>query len=102
MIQIDIDMPKRCEECPLCVDYDCIIHNRITDEYYDGMNEQYAHCPLIVPSAQPKIIRCKECRYRDEFGCCKFWAGLTMGMQTTATDDDDFCSYAERRTDEID
>ena len=50
------------------------------------------------PSAQPEIIRCKDCRYRDEFGCCKYWVGLTMGMPTTATDDDDFCSYAKRRT----
>lgn len=54
MIQIDIEMPKRCEECPLCADYDCIIHERITGEYYDGLNEQYAHCPLIMPSAEPK------------------------------------------------
>lgn len=51
-----------------------------------------------LPPAEPQIIRCKECRHRDEFGCCKYWVGLTMGMPTTATDDDDFCSYAERRT----
>jgi len=46
---------------------------------------------------EPQIIRCKECRHRDEFGCCKYWVGLTMGMPTTATDDDDFCSHAERK-----
>ena len=51
-----------------------------------------------LPPAQPEIIRCKDCRHRDEFGCCKYWVGLTMGMPTTATDDDDFCSHAERRT----
>lgn len=51
-----------------------------------------------LSSAQSQIIRCKECRHRDEFGCCKYWVGLTMGMPTTATDDDDFCSHAERRT----
>lgn len=55
MIQVDIDMPKRCEECPLCVDYDCIIHERVTDEYYDTTSEQYAHCPLTMPSAQPDL-----------------------------------------------
>ena len=49
-----------------------------------------------LPPAQPEIIRCKDCRHRDEFGCCKYWVGLTMGMPTTATDDDDFCSHAER------
>ena len=46
--------------------------------------------------SQPEIIRCKDCKHRDEFGCCKYWVGLTMGMPTTATDDDDFCSHAER------
>ena len=53
-------------------------------------------CVNAVPPAQPQIIRCKECRHRDKFGCCKYWVGLTMGMPTTATDDDDFCSHAER------
>lgn len=52
MIQIDIDMPKQCGECPLCVNYDCVIHKRVTDEYYDTLEEQYAHCPLTMPSAQ--------------------------------------------------
>lgn len=47
MVQINMDKPARCIDCPLCVDYDCIIHERITGEYYNGLNEQYAHCPLI-------------------------------------------------------
>lgn len=52
---------------------------------------------IELPPAEPQIIRCKDCRHRDEFGCCKYWVGLTMGMPTTATDDDDFCSHAERK-----
>lgn len=56
MIQIDIDMPKQCGECPLCVNYDCVIHKRVTDEYYDTLEEQYAHCPLTMPSAQPEPL----------------------------------------------
>ena len=68
-----------------------------------------------VPSAQPKTIRCKECKHqikewRDDkrlkdkgywvYGCkvisdiCGYWA--LFGQ------DDDFCSEAERRTDEGD
>ena len=43
-----------------------------------------------LPSAQPEIIRCKDCMYFD-----KGWCNLdtSMGMS-------DFCSRAKRRTDE--
>ena len=50
--------------------------------------------------AQPEIIYCKDCGHRDDHGCCKYWRGLAMGLSMgeipIATDDDDFCSYAER------
>ena len=44
-----------------------------------------------VPSAEPEIIRCKDCRYTDEYGVCQSSKGLAI------QDDDDFCSHAERR-----
>ena len=43
-----------------------------------------------IPSAQPEIIRCEDCRYTDEDGVCQSSKGL-------AIQDDDFCSKAERR-----
>ena len=52
-----------------------------------------------VPSAQPEIIRCKDCRYYQDNNDgyphinCKWDANETP-------DADDFCSGAERRTDE--
>ena len=49
-------------------------------------------------STQPEIIRCKDCKHRDKYGCCKHWKGLAMGDIQIATDDNDFCSQAERRT----
>ena len=52
-----------------------------------------------LPPAEPEIIYCKDCRHRDDHGCCKYWKGLSMGETLIATDDDDFCSYAERRND---
>ena len=42
------------------------------------------------PSAQPEIIRCKDCKYYDGNPC------EIVDYYNTA---DDFCSYAERRTD---
>ena len=52
-----------------------------------------------VPSAQPEIIRCKDCRYYQDNNDgyphinCKWDANETP-------DADDFCSGAERRTDD--
>ena len=51
-----------------------------------------------LPSAQPEIIRCKDCRYYQDNNDgyphinCKWDANETP-------DEDDFCSGAERRTD---
>lgn len=48
------------------------------------------------PSAQPEIIRCKDCKHRDvEDGFCE---GRGWPMQLVP--DDDFCSKAERRKNE--
>ena len=55
-----------------------------------------------LPSAQPEIIRCKECKHRDKYGCCKYWKGLAMGDIPIATDDYDFCSYAEQKGEQCD
>lgn len=54
-----------------------------------------------LPSAQSEIIRCKDCRYYQDNNDgyphinCKWDANETP-------DADDFCSGAERRTDEYD
>lgn len=52
-----------------------------------------------MPSAQPEIIRCKECKhsehwYRDRRRCF-LWAENGVSVF-----DDGFCNYAERRTDD--
>jgi len=47
-----------------------------------------------LPSAQPEIIRCKD---------CKHWDGVdTCDVIDAPVWDNDFCSMAERRTDETD
>ena len=46
-------------------------------------------CIEKLPSAQPEIIRCRECRYHYGSDCDNF-AGVWVK-------DDDFCSRAERR-----
>ena len=54
-----------------------------------------------LPSAQPEIIRCKECKYCEHWyadkGRCFLWheGGIDVF-------EDGFCNYAERRTDGVD
>ena len=52
------------------------------------------------PQVHTEIIYCKGCGHRDDHGCCKYWKGLSMGETPIATDDDDFCSYAEKEVTE--
>jgi len=48
-----------------------------------------------LPSTQPEIIRCKDCTYRNGDYCHRFHDGYSAFIHL-----DDFCNYAERRTDE--
>lgn len=50
-----------------------------------------------LPSAQPDIIRCKDCKYYSHPWYCEAWNN-SPGFP--AVSDDMFCSMAERRTDE--
>ena len=54
---------------------------------------------MLLPPAEPQIIRCKDCKHRDKYGCCKYWKGLAMVDIPIATDDNDFCSHAKRKND---
>ena len=55
----------------------------------------------MLPSTQPEIIRCKDCKYMTEHydtdGNVPYW---TCSEWDSGTDYDGFCHYAERRTDE--
>ena len=52
------------------------------------------------PSAQPEIIRCKDCKYgspNGKYGCKCYHYRLYEAHEMKP---EDFCSHAERRTDE--
>ena len=73
-----------CNECPGFEKDDCF---RLSDECRKRWLESVA-----LPSAQPEIIRCKE---------CKHWDGVdTCDVIDAPVWDNDFCSMAERRSDE--
>lgn len=48
-----------------------------------------------VPYAEPEIIRCKDCRWFGRIGCA-----IRIVDDSDKPKDDDFCSFAERRTDD--
>ena len=67
--------------------------------------KQYWYKPDIakaleeLPSAQPEIVRCKDCQYQCKGqNECETWnlCGY-RSWQYTPTTDEHFCSYAERR-----
>lgn len=71
------------------------------DEYDQGLNNQWHYdrnAILAVPSAQPEIIRCKDCKYCEHWyadkGRCFLWH--ESGIDVFG---DGFCNYAKRRTD---
>ena len=58
-------------------------------------NEQVAYRSQIdaIPSAQPELIRCKDCKWKQGAECVRF-ADIRPFPE-------DFCSRGERRTDEL-
>lgn len=61
--------------------------------------KELAKLPAVQP--QPEIVRCKDCKYHShdaEYG--RDWCNRTSGVLRVKPDD--FCSRAERRTDETD
>jgi hypothetical protein len=86
-----------------------------------GMDENYKHLyeqtkkmlamyqDELVPGFRKQIeeleknqvkVRCKDCKNRDDItGECKH--PKAVGWDVLIPEDDDFCSYGERRTDEI-
>lgn len=78
-------------------------------DYGDGMVwEALSHAQrdvALLPSAQPKIIRCKDCRHlqkwRSEESAKKFGQIYECVRNVlNCPKPEDFCSHAERRTDE--
>ena len=58
-----------------------------------------------LPSAQPEIIRCKDCRfatltYDGDCKYCQYLEGEFGLTDAVYFDGNDYCSHAERRTNE--
>lgn len=65
----------------------------LLDGLSEGLAKEILSDESKVPSAQPEIIRCKDCKKNPHWE----WVGCPMTGKGTRKPDD-FCSYAERRT----
>ena len=69
--------------------------NWYNNPYAEGECEGISYAMDVIrntPSAQPEIIRCKDCKYNATSEKC-----LNPNSFFLVPADDDFCSYAERR-----
>lgn len=62
------------------------------------LKSKTGECPIQrwinnLPSAESEIIRCRDCKHHDGIRCFRWNSTIITGF-------DDFCSNAERRTDE--
>ena len=56
---------------------------------------------MRLPSAQPEIIRCKDCKFWTHIKRTnRYWCKTDDGLYDLNPSPNDFCSRAERRTDE--
>ena len=64
-------------------------------EAFEEERDAYPICleEAIRLLVQPEIITCKDCRWRNDYG---HW----LGCPVLNTDDDNYCSYAERKDDD--
>lgn len=76
-------------------------------EYIELLKDALGRQKIITSKAiaklkeQPKVIRCKNCKYYGRADKRRFYRGsdCLMGRIATIIPDRDFCSRAERRTD---
>ena len=73
--------------------------NKLAKWYYETYHETRPTAVAVIdalmglPSAQPDIVRCRECKYHDGIRCFRW-------NSTIITVVDDFCSNGERRSED--
>lgn len=75
---------------PVDTEYDCKLLDRIDVRYV----------LIELPSAQPEIVRCKDCKRKNAIIEIGMGSGkrieVLCGVFNTITQSDDFCSYGDR------
>lgn len=99
----NMELPTSCSQCEFCAGtYEgpiCFFGVGLIDRPYE---KRHKECPLSkLPSAQPEIIRCKDCKHwSNNSGDLKLrdnYCNEAMHGFYYQCSGDDFCSKAERR-----
>lgn len=62
----------------------------------DLINRQKAEIERLKAADVVEVVRCKDCKYRKTEDCAMFYE-CNCGEQHTWENDNDFCSYGERK-----
>lgn len=83
-----------------CASWDCEYISRA--EALEALEKVKNATPMVLPPEQPEIVRCKDCEFWREHKYAKETKRYLPFCELNAiyTKSDDFCSWAERRTDE--
>lgn len=89
------------EQIKFCDNALCDFNISLKDEYAVKVERAslcaYKEILEDLPPAQPQIIRCKVCKWFGDIGCA-----IEVIDDSDRPTETDFCSFAERRTDEDD
>ena len=69
--------------------------DEVLTEYADVIQTGFCQEIDNAPTIQPEIIRCKDCKWFNDIGCA-----IRIVDDSDKPKEDDFCSFAERRTDD--
>ena len=83
--------------CKKCFHYkackEVASHNVYADiNYTESQCENFICADDVV-----KVVRCKDCKFRGTDDCLNSYYSEYEGAYVDPMDDDDFCSYGERR-----
>ena len=98
-------LEKVAELYPWRVPGDRDSYSKYNEAWNDALDRAESEIEAL-PSAQPEIIHCQNCKHWREGGvysyCQKLFNCGVLDVYDYMRAEDDFCSLAERRTDEAD
>lgn len=68
---------------------------KVSFTYADGIRTAYADVGLCPSVDAVVVVRCKDCKWFGDIGCA-----IRIVDDSDKPTENDFCSFAERRTDE--
>ena len=78
---------------PLTVNFSREMDRETIEKLKEGLKNAPVLIMAVNDSAQPEIIRCKDCKWFNDIGCA-----IRIVDDTDKPSENDYCSFAERRT----